>query len=136
MVERLGMKLAVVIGAREREMQRYAVALIDRDGDGALHLVDVGVGQDPALDSGEAPPGLPAFIVDRDRPAIGGARSMSAPISSEEHTSELQSLMPSPYAVFCLHTTTHSANHTHAHRLLAEDHQSDKHKSEHKSPIR
>src|SRR3546814_1350896 len=61
MVERLGMKLAVVIGAREREMQRYAVALIDRDGDGALHLVDVGVGQDPALDSGEAPPGLPAL---------------------------------------------------------------------------
>src|SRR3546814_16252736 len=77
MVERLGMKLAVVIGAREREMQRYAVALIDRDGDGALHLVVVGVGQDPALDSGEAPPGLPAFIVDRDRPPIGGDRPVA-----------------------------------------------------------
>src|SRR3546814_4056867 len=122
MVERLGMKLAVVIGAREREMQRYAVALIDRDGDGALHLVDVGVGQDPALDSGEAPPGLPAFIVDRDRPAIGGDRSVDlsrralavaecdpvmravgvalrepvvdgARFRSEEHTAELRSLM-------------------------------------------
>src|SRR3546814_6811367 len=68
------MNLAVLLGAREREMQRYAAALIDRDGDGALQLVDVGVGQDPALDSGEAPPGLPAFIVDRDRPAIGGDR--------------------------------------------------------------
>src|SRR3546814_20908817 len=54
MVERLGMKLAVVIGAREREMQRYAVALTARDGDGALHLVAAGVGDRKSVVKGRS----------------------------------------------------------------------------------
>src|SRR3546814_7920555 len=40
---------------------------------------------------------------------------------SEEHTSELQSLMRISYAVFCLkkkkHTHTHTKHHNHQHRL-------------------
>src|SRR3546814_6821903 len=34
---------------------------------------------------------------------------------SEEHTSELQSLMRISYAVFCLKKTTQQPNYTHAH---------------------
>src|SRR3546814_2509886 len=34
--------------------------------------------------------------------AIGGMRTIPHPIRSEEHTSELQSIMRSTYAVFCL----------------------------------
>src|SRR3546814_1778766 len=37
-------------------------------------------------------------------------RLLSSNIRSEEHTSELQSLMPISYAVFCLKNTTHKKN--------------------------
>src|SRR3546814_5660209 len=43
------------------------------------------------------------------------ARILCAPRRSEEHTSELQSLMRISYAVFCLkkqHTPTHSTQHS------------------------
>src|SRR3546814_7823945 len=49
--------------------------------------------------------------------SIGGADKGGGPvyIRSEEHTSELQSLMRSSYAVFCLKNniqSTHKPNHT------------------------
>src|SRR3546814_3127808 len=44
--------------------------------------------------------GLTAFLA-------GVARSVAHANRSEEHTSELQSLMRSPYAVFCLKKTNH-----------------------------
>src|SRR3546814_3153859 len=46
--------------------------------------------------------------------ATSEARWVSASQRSEEHTSELQSLMRSSYAVFCLKKTTHLQN-THTH---------------------
>src|SRR6058998_4435085 len=38
----------------------------------------------------------------RSRRGSGGARGSSSPSRSEEHTSELQSLITTSYAVFCL----------------------------------
>src|SRR3546814_10657222 len=38
---------------------------------------------------------------------LGGARRKQMIVRSEEHTSELQSLMRSSYAVFCLKKNTH-----------------------------
>src|SRR3546814_5831041 len=37
---------------------------------------------------------------------------------SEEHTSELQSLMRISYAVFCLKKKTHNNKHTHTHNNI------------------
>src|SRR3546814_9138902 len=62
-----------------------------------------------------APPAL------RPNPAAGEAeivleddeRRHSAGLRSEEHTSELQSLMRISYAVFCLKKTTHKRTHAH-----------------------
>src|SRR3546814_3843687 len=56
----------------------------------------------------------PARIVDRPvadavGPALGRA---DAEMRSEEHTSELQSLMRSSYAVFCLKKKKHTDNET------------------------
>src|SRR3546814_1000547 len=47
--------------------------------------------------------------------ALGGAMALAADQRSEEHTSELQSLMRISYAVFCLkkkNTSTHKRNPT------------------------
>src|SRR3546814_7515166 len=44
-----------------------------------------------------------------DEPALGHAHGFSR---SEEHTSELQSLMRISYAVFCLKKKTHHTTHT------------------------
>src|SRR3546814_3522819 len=41
-------------------------------------------------------------------------------IRSEEHTSELQSLMRRSYAVFCLKTKNHKKNHKHNHNNKRE----------------
>src|SRR3546814_8364654 len=43
------------------------------------------------------------FCVDRMRTSRGGGRDSFPPPRSEEHTSELQSLMRIPYSVFCLY---------------------------------
>src|SRR3546814_6066252 len=42
---------------------------------------------------------------------------------SEEHTSELQSLMRISYAVFCLKNNTHNSNHQTAHYTMPSDKQ-------------
>src|SRR3546814_9023982 len=52
-----------------------------------------GLGQDPAARGRPGPPGL----CTAERPSVPAARDRS-----EEHTSELQSLMRISYAVFCL----------------------------------
>src|SRR3546814_2712365 len=41
------------------------------------------------------------------------SRRFSTPVRSEEHTSELQSLMRSSYAVFCLKKKNKKSNNTH-----------------------
>src|SRR3546814_5032212 len=45
--------------------------------------------------------------VDRDCKPIGGAEDFARMLRSEEHTSELQSLMRISYAVFCLKQHRH-----------------------------
>src|SRR3546814_1306577 len=50
------------------------------------------------------PPGLPIISA---LPFIRPTWPMAGPTRSEEHTSELQSLMRSSYAVFCLTNRTH-----------------------------
>src|SRR3546814_8155370 len=45
---------------------------------------------------------IPRFFVINRRDDRGGRRRHTAPARSEEHTSELQSLMRISYAVFCL----------------------------------
>src|SRR3546814_6814493 len=101
MLESLGMLSAIVQRAGEGEMERGAVADVDGDRDPLANLGHVGVGQHLALDAGEAPPGFAEFIVERRRLAIAGDRRFDLARGSEEHTSELQSLMRISYAVFC-----------------------------------
>src|SRR3546814_2838003 len=45
------------------------------------------------------------------------SRSLHRPQRSEEHTSELQSLMRISYAVFCLKQKKHKCTHDHQHSL-------------------
>src|SRR3546814_2924646 len=49
-------------------------------------------------------------------PKIEGKISLRASIRSEEHTSELQSLMRISYAVFCLNKKKTTLTHTPTHR--------------------
>src|SRR3546814_10157489 len=60
---------------------------------------------------GDNPEGEP-FIVPMAIPMIAGPSGMAAVMRSEEHTSELQSLMRIPYAVFCLKKTKQKNNTT------------------------
>src|SRR3546814_8235329 len=82
--------------------QRFSGAAIDRIADewmADMRHVDADLmgapGFEPAFDQGR--------ILQRlDRPVMG-ERTLAAPLGrSEEHTSELQSLMRISYAVFCL----------------------------------
>src|SRR3546814_2166647 len=54
----------------------------------------------PALP--EAGAGLARSRIEREQPCVGGGRDDLLGARSEEHTSELQSLMRISYAVFCL----------------------------------
>src|SRR3546814_6160983 len=56
---------------------------------------------------------LSAMDPDMARAAIAGERS-------EEHTSELQSLMRISYAVFCLKKKNHKLNHTLQYNIYTE----------------
>src|SRR3546814_16145727 len=56
----------------------------------------------PRLDSG---PGRPRLVVETRE----GGSSVAAATRSEEHTSELQSLMRISYAVFCLKKKIHTS---------------------------
>src|SRR3546814_7694880 len=52
-----------------------------------------------------------------DQPAVGAELRRSIGIRSEEHTSELQSLMRISYAVFCLKKKKHKNNILYPHQL-------------------
>src|SRR3546814_3555661 len=56
--------------------------------------------------AGIAPPRAKAVLSDRQRDCV---------LRSEEHTSELQSLMRTSYAVFCLKKKTEHRTHIHKH---------------------
>src|SRR3546814_7373524 len=57
------------------------------------------------------------LVLDADEPIsaafIDAARQRGLDVRSEEHTSELQSLMRISYAVFCLKKKTHNTHRTH-----------------------
>src|SRR3546814_2602750 len=69
-----------------------------------------------ALDAAGRPRHPGRAHVDKGRAALGPAFMIGAqarpptPVRSEEHTSELQSLMRISYAVFCLKKNTHYHN--------------------------
>src|SRR3546814_2293647 len=89
-------------------------------GEGARALLRVVAGEDRGADASVVGPalvlvpalGVPDGLHDRlDRERAVGADQVGDLVRSEEHTSELQSLMRNSYAVFCLkkkktHTTT------------------------------
>src|SRR3546814_4914762 len=81
---------------------RHLVVQCDLLLDEALVVEDVGDPRDRRL----------------DRPLGAGRLRLADPVlRSEEHTSELQSLMRISYAVFCLKKKT-SSNHSQSHLLL------------------
>src|SRR3546814_5441353 len=100
---------AVLLGdtrnERDREEQ-YAEMLNRREADGIIFL-------------GHRLPTTLARILDRDgsrAPIVNGCEFTPSPGRSQEHTSELQSLMRISYAVFGLKKTTahtHNPNTTH-----------------------
>src|SRR3546814_10626369 len=61
--------------------------------------------------------GDPYAICRRPQPAAGRRKPRS-----DEHTSELQSLMRNSYAVFCLKTYTHNTTHTSREMLIQNTH--------------
>src|SRR3546814_1505402 len=69
-----------------------------------------------AAGSRRRPGALAHHVVRHDRPDLAGFRLRSRAFRSEEHTSELQSLMRISYAVFCLKKKTQTPkkilNHT------------------------
>src|SRR3546814_1717194 len=78
----------------------------DRAGGGPFRRVlegtDVG-----NVGSGRADETLVFGVDEADRPVEADARAGAGEVRSEEHTSELQSLMRISYAVFCLKKKTH-----------------------------
>src|SRR3546814_4834292 len=72
--------------------------------------------QRPEGNSGETPFGAKKGRSRRGRPLFpsnpGGGRKAVPPGRSEEHTSELQSLMRISYAVFCLKKTKQNSTQT------------------------
>src|SRR3546814_5188116 len=97
----------------EEPMQKRGMGWIDADlqrlqpvaGDMALEGEDMAVGGDKAVEIGESR----RFARHVERPEIGEQDAAAQhdgiillPDRSEEHTSELQSLMRLSYAVFCL----------------------------------
>src|SRR3546814_5738106 len=94
---------AVLIG--REDLLLHAIA---RQADLPEPLIAIGIerGVDPFPANGEH--------------AGGGAREIPDQARSEEHTSELQSLMRISYAVFCLKkkkTTTHTTHHAQTHNV-------------------
>src|SRR3546814_2587078 len=105
---------ALVTGVQTCALPICALApRIDRGAAGAQHVLELGLaGQAVAMPALFGQPlgvglGIPgAHMQDRQVLAGRGASVVAAPVDaahrSEEHTSELQSLMRSSYAVFCL----------------------------------
>src|SRR3546814_10207399 len=93
----LTLRLGVIESDGREETFEESIALARRFAAGGLDLLDVSLGFNIP---GAGIPWGPAFM---------------APLAerSEEHTSELQSLMRISYAVFCLKKKKHNKTHTH-----------------------
>src|SRR3546814_8393093 len=63
------------------------------------------------------PVGFHSVSMESARQAAASAGRPPGPARSEEHTSELQSLMRISYAVFCLKKKSHYCNPTHAKNI-------------------
>src|SRR3546814_8167405 len=72
----------------------------------SLAGVDALVGEEPAgwlkLPVANDPKPKPKIVTENEPPPLPAALQRQAPVRSEEHTSELQSLMRNSYADFCL----------------------------------
>ncbi len=77
--EGFGMLTAIVQRARQREVQRRAVAHVDRDADAFAYLREILVGQHLLLDAGETPPGIAELEIGGGRLAVGGDRVVDPP---------------------------------------------------------
>src|SRR3546814_7638885 len=93
----------ILQGLAEREMQVEAIVGADvRAFERRRHRRDVALPQLDGLQIGQAPPYFTQPRRDFEAAAIGGDAVLLPANRSEEHTSELQSLMRISYAVFCL----------------------------------
>src|SRR3546814_1890256 len=90
----------------------------------------------PGRDNNPPPPAHrpPGRLARRSTPATPGLRICRSPFRSEEHTSELQSLMRISYAVFCLkkkktniYITTTQNEHHHDYTKILTQHQENIH---------
>src|SRR3546814_2937180 len=63
---------------------------------------------------------IPCGPVNNLKQALGDAQVRARDMRSEEHTSELQSLMRISYAVFCLKKKTTAYHNSHIKDLIAE----------------
>src|SRR3546814_6063436 len=70
-----------------------------------------------AAEGDEVLVGAPLFTVDANAAVPAGAAAAAAGTRSEEHTSELQSLMRKSYAVFCLKKKTQLESKSHRQSL-------------------
>src|SRR3546814_1931561 len=87
----------------------------DRDGVSIIAFVESQI-----IASTPSSPSAASFGVSGGAPTTASGSSFQSPVCrrSEEHTSELQSLMRISYAVFCLKTTkNYSSIHRHSHKL-------------------
>src|SRR3546814_3481715 len=85
--------------------------------EGAAAMIEVEWWEyDDAAEMAEAVAGDIGFIIEIALDARGQALS-ALPGSSEEHTSELQSLMRISYAVVCSKTKTHTINYKTQHNI-------------------
>src|SRR3546814_1751212 len=111
--ERIG-----ILGGRGAVIKRYRqrIAAGDRqrikaDAGGGRHELAVGVEAQLHRRSAARRRQFGPVHDQVDVPVVGGGRR----IRSEEHTSELQSLMRISYAVFCLKKTKHKYLYSHSH---------------------
>src|SRR3546814_3883607 len=65
---------------------------------------------------------LPNHTPSQNKPTRCMGKQFPLPVRSEEHTSELQSLMRISYAVFCLKKKNHKHYHTHVHSTTTKIH--------------
>src|SRR3546814_5071593 len=98
-------KLALVEQRLPEQVRRQGIP-VQKANSGFLLLIAVGSnsGRTGALELGNF---ANARVVDELRrvPGVGNVQVFASPYRSEEHTSELQSLMRISYAVFCLKKT-------------------------------
>src|SRR3546814_3312553 len=68
-------------------------------------------------------------VFQSSRPPSGPPSSRRAALRSEEHTSELQSLMRISYAVFCLKKKNNKTNHIHSDQCTREHYKTQQYKT-------